>query len=234
LGAAKQRGGSFPSRGPVAPSRAQGAYPNAPGRLRSIQQARPQGGPDRLRFRSAGAEDAAAIAALHADSWRKHYRGAYSDSFLDGDVLDDRRAVWTDRLGTGDVGTYTVVAEDDAGLVGFAHAVFDADPIWGALLDNLHVRQEQKRRGVGSELVALIAQAAVDRDTPLYVWVLEQNVDARAFYEARGAVRAGQRLVTPPGGVADRLNGTPIALRYAWSDPAVALADRGATGSPRL
>jgi hypothetical protein len=28
---------------------------------------------------------------LHADSWRRHYRGAYADAFLDGDVLADRR-----------------------------------------------------------------------------------------------------------------------------------------------
>ncbi|MEU4563183.1 hypothetical protein AB0F72_32800 [Actinoplanes sp. NPDC023936] len=50
------------------------------------------------RFRFAEAADAAGIAALHADSWRRHYRGAYSDSFLDGDVIADRHAVWSARL----------------------------------------------------------------------------------------------------------------------------------------
>jgi len=178
------------------------------------------------RFRSAGAADAAAIAALHADSWRNHYRGAYSDAFLDGDVLDDRKAVWTERLRTEDGGTQTVLAEDDAGLVGFAHVVFDADPTWGALLDNLHVRQGQKRQGVGSELVALIARPVIERKARLHVWVLEQNLDAQAFYEARGAVLVGRRPVSPPGGVASRVNGAPTGLRYAWSDPAVLLARR--------
>ena len=43
--------------------------------------------PDDLRFRSAEAGDAAAVAGLHADSWRRHYRGAFSDAFLDGDVV---------------------------------------------------------------------------------------------------------------------------------------------------
>jgi hypothetical protein len=119
-----------------------------------------------------------------------------------------------------------VLAEDDAGLVGFAHGVFDADPTWGSLLDNLHVRQGQKRQGVGSELVAWIGQATVERETPLYVWVLEQNVDAQAFYEARGAVRVERAAVPPPGGVASRLNGSPCAFRYAWSDPAVLLTYR--------
>lgn len=51
-----------------------------------------------LSFRLAAATDAAAIADLHAQSWRRHYRGAYSDAFLDGDVAADRLAAWTERL----------------------------------------------------------------------------------------------------------------------------------------
>ena len=60
----------------------------------------------------------------------------------------------------------------------------------------------------------------------LYLWVLEQNVDAQAFYEARGAVRVERAPVPPPGGVQSRLNGSPSAFRYAWSDPAVLLTHR--------
>jgi ribosomal protein S18 acetylase RimI-like enzyme len=52
--------------------------------------------------------------------------------------------------------------------------------------------------------------------TGLYLWVLEQNVDAQAFYEALGARRVERAPVAPPGGVADRLNGSPYKLRYAW------------------
>jgi hypothetical protein len=39
-----------------------------------------------LRFRAGGPGDAPAVAGLHADSWRRHYRGAFSDAFLDRDV----------------------------------------------------------------------------------------------------------------------------------------------------
>ena len=34
---------------------------------------------NRSQFRHARDSDAHAIAALHADSWRRHYRGAYSE-----------------------------------------------------------------------------------------------------------------------------------------------------------
>jgi len=178
---------------------------------------------DDLQFRQATASDAEAVAALHADSWRRHYRGAYSDAFLDGDVYADRLTVWSERLGEPDVGSQTILAEDRDGLVGFAHTVFDDDPRWGALLDNLHVVYGEKRRGVGSRLLALTAQAVLERSTGLYLWVLEQNADGRAFYEARGGRCVERLVISPPGGKTGRLNGSPVGLRYAWADPAVAL-----------
>ena len=179
-----------------------------------------------MRFRRAGAADATAIARLHADSWRRHYRGAYADSFLDGDVEADREQVWTERLRSAPGESLTVLAEDDAGLVGFGHAVFGSDPTWGALLDNLHVRQRRKRQGIGSELLGRIAEAVTERGTPLYLWVLEQNLPAQAFYAARGAECVGRAYVSPPGGVGARLVGAPRKLRFAWSEPAVLLGHR--------
>lgn len=169
-----------------------------------------------MHFRPASPADADAIATLHADSWRRHYRGAYSDAFLDGDVHADRLAVWTERLGAGDAQSHTVLAEADGDLVGFAHTVFDADPVWGALLDNLHVVHGRKRQGIGSQLLDRATAAAGERGTGLYLWVLEQNVPARAFYEALGGRQVELAPIAPPGGVAGRLNGSPAAFRYVW------------------
>lgn len=174
-----------------------------------------------LHFRPAVSTDAAAVAALHADSWRRHYRGAYSDAFLDGDVHADRVLEWTGRLRQPDPGSQTIVVDDGERLVAFAHTVFEQDVRWGALIDNLHVVHGEKRRGIGSRLMTLAARSVLERGTGLYLWVLEQNADARAFYEARGGRCVERVPVPPPGGVPGRLNGCPVGLRYAWPDPAV-------------
>lgn len=118
---------------------------------------------EELHFRLAGRSDAAAVAALHADSWSRHYRGAYRDDFLDHRVHADRLAVWTDRLAEPDPGSQTLLAEQAGRLLGFACTVFDDDPSWGALLDNLHVISGSKRQGIGSGLLALTARAVLDR-----------------------------------------------------------------------
>lgn len=157
-----------------------------------------------MRFRAARPSDADRVAALHADSWRRHYRGAYADAFLDGDVESDRRSVWSSRLRAVDAHTVTIVAEQGDDLVGFVHVVLDEDAQWGSLLDNLHVTSTLHRQGVGSELISR--------------WVLEQNSSAQVFYGRHGGRCAERSLVGAPGGVPSRLNGSPVKLRYVWPD----------------
>ena len=111
-----------------------------------------------VSLRPARVDDAECIALLHADSWRRHYRGAYADSFLDGDVVADRRAVWSARLAAASH-SLTVVAEDGSALVGFGHVVFDDDERWGSLLDNLHVVHERRHAGIGTALMTHAADA---------------------------------------------------------------------------
>ncbi len=173
-----------------------------------------------VSFRTARADDALAIAGLHADSWRRHYRGAFSDSFLDGDVAGFLSRVWTDRMSTPRPDARTILAEHDGQVVGLAHTLLDADPTWGALLDNLHVAHGLKRHGIGGRLLALTLQAVRDSSpsSGLYLWVLEQNSAAQAFYAAQGGVCVERGAAPPPGGDPSRLTGDPACLRYAWRD----------------
>jgi ribosomal protein S18 acetylase RimI-like enzyme len=177
--------------------------------------------PDDLRFRTADADDAAAVARLHADSWRRHYRGAFCDSFLDGDVVGYQLARWTERLGRSDPQARTIVAELGGEVVGLAHTQLGESAHWGALLDNLHVSHGRKGLGIGTRLLALTAQAVLDSapGSGLYLWVLEQNTAAQAFYTARGGTGVETGVVSPPGGDPTRLHGSPMCLRFAWPDP---------------
>jgi ribosomal protein S18 acetylase RimI-like enzyme len=176
-----------------------------------------------MKYRTAGAHDVDAIALLHADSWRRNYRGAYLDSFLDGEVLADRLAVWTDRLTQPWSNQYTIVAELDGAVVGFAHTILDNDPTWGALLENLHVAHNLKRQGSGTRLMSETAGVLLERrpSMGLYLWVLEQNTTAQGFYDARGGTIVERAVRGPfPGG------GTAVGLRYAWPDPSNLLTER--------
>jgi GNAT superfamily N-acetyltransferase len=177
-----------------------------------------------MQLRTATSADAVAVADLHADSWRRHYRGAYDNDFLDGDVFAERRAVWTERLaGIDPEAARTILAVENDTLLGFAHVMFDDDPTWGALVDNLHVSFDHKRGGIGAALMRASAVAVLERAQPtgLYLWALEMNEPARAFYRARGGEEVTVEMSELEGG------GQAMAVCYAWPDPTVLLS-RGA------
>ena len=165
-----------------------------------------------LEYHKATGDDAEGIAALHADSWRRNYRGAYPDDFLDGPVWEERRTLWTGRLNEPRPETRTIVARAGVDIVGFVHTVLNEDPTWGTLVDNLHVIHELRGRGVGTRLMAEAARELTDQDpaSTLHLWVLQQNTAAQAFYEARGGTCVEcQRRHPLPG----------IRLRYFWTEP---------------
>ena len=151
--------------------------------------------------------DVGAIAALHADSWRRNYRGAYLDSYLDGDVMTDRLVVWCERITRPDPSFRTIVAERDGAFAGFAHTTLDDDPTWGALLENLHVLHELKGQGIGTQLMAASARAVLDSrpGAGLYLWVLDQNAAAQAFYEDAAAWKQAARCAGHSRAAAPRL-----------------------------
>jgi len=155
-----------------------------------------------MELRSATFEDTAAIAKLHADSWRFAYRGALRDAFLDLEADDDRQKLWTDRFSKPPVNQEIVVATDGTALLGFASLYLDQDPTYGSFLNNLHVRSDALRRGIGRRLLSRVRELCLARasNSPLYLWVVSSNARAQAFYGRQGAQVVGTENWNPPGG----------------------------------
>ena len=162
--------------------------------------------------RIAGPEDSEAIAALHADSWRRTYRGILSDAFLDGDVFSERRLFWQRRLEDPASNQHVSVVECASGIGGFVCVRADDDPTWGGLIDNLHVAHDLHRRGFGRRLMHEAAAwlYRVQHGGGAYLWVYEANGNARAFYDRLGAVHVDTVLNDLVGG------GQAPGCRYAW------------------
>lgn len=168
-------------------------------------------------IRRAVAADAEAIADLHAESWRTAYRGFLPDSFLDGPVHDERRRFWAARMAEDPSDrrlVATALGED--GIVGFACVLLDAEPAWGALLDNLHVAPALRGRGIGRALLQHAREwiARVAPGTPMHLTVIEANVAARGFYDRQGGRVVEREIV-------EVIPGTRLhVLRYSWDPPA--------------
>jgi GNAT superfamily N-acetyltransferase len=158
--------------------------------------------------------DAAAIAALHAESWRSAYRGLIPDDDL-GDGLDDERFnFWRDRFASpGPHRRIVLAAIADEILIGFACVLADAAPEYGPLLDNLHVKPGWRGRGLGAELLQKSREwsRAIAPGQPMHLWVLAGNAVARRFYRNQGGVEEGQR-------VEHREGMEIVSLRCIWRE----------------
>jgi GNAT superfamily N-acetyltransferase len=168
-----------------------------------------------VSIRSARAGDAVAIAELQTLSWRNTYRGMLSDNFLNEKLFANRSELWNRRLGSPTDNQYTIIAQHDEDVVGFACAFGGENPEWGSLLDNLHVQPTQIGRGIGKTLMSAIANwcSLEYSKTGLYLLVFAQNAQARDFYERLGGKALDEVVWIAPDGTAVN------EIRYVWNDP---------------
>lgn len=169
-----------------------------------------------MEYRPASREDVPAIAALHAESWRAHYRGEFLDAYLDGDLVGERTATWGRRLEAPSENQLVQLATDGSRLAGFVCAYGAHDRTFGSLIDNLHVSADFQRSGVGSRLMREAGSwlAAAYPDVPVYLLVLESNLNARRFYERLGGRNAQVSRMETNGGAIVR------SCHYVWSSAA--------------
>ena len=168
-------------------------------------------------LRDARLSDYTSIAQLHVQSWRQNYRGIYGDAFLDNEVEQNRLDTWQKRLSASDSNQQVIVAMQDDNLVGFACLQLDDDPVFGSLLDNLHVAANVQGSGIGKRLMKECAQRIADKSNShrMYLWVYEANTNARRVYERLGA----EHFETVEKPTED---GIPVQVcRYVWQDAMV-------------
>ena len=147
--------------------------------------------------RPAQPADAAVIAQVRIDAWRATYRGMIPDAYLDAMSLSDSAAFWARILASGSPLASVYVATVGDTIVGFAAANRRDPPKLGfdAELSAIYLVAGHKRRGIGRKLVSAVAASQRERGaTGLLAWVIAQNKEARAFYEAL----SGELLVEQP------------------------------------
>lgn len=165
-----------------------------------------------MTYRNATQADASPIAALHALSWQRTYRGPFPDQYLDEEAPAERLRVWTGRFADQTSLMQVTVAEKDGQLIGFCCVLPGHSPTDGHLLDNLHVHPDQKGRGIGKRLMKIAAERLLEaeREGNIFLWVLTTNTAGIGFYEHLGGRPGRTEIHHFPGGA------VPPALLMSW------------------
>lgn len=152
-----------------------------------------------MLIRAAVADDAEALTDLHLDVWEEAYAGLMPET-----IFAERRSQrvarvdrWRTNVETGPISTLVVEADQPGPLLGFASAGparDDAPGLPPLELSALYVRAERYGTGLGH---AMLQQAI--GSAAAYLWVLDGNKRATAFYERQGFRFDGETKTDPVG-----------------------------------
>jgi GNAT superfamily N-acetyltransferase len=168
--------------------------------------------------RPATLSDIEGIAKVHVDTWRTAYSGIMPQSFLDSLKYENRERQWKSTLEKMEPSTTDcrlVVESPESGIVGFVaggkpihpHTSFTGE------LYAVYVLKTHQRFGFGRKLTAgLVKWLIANSFNDMYLWVLEENLATRCFYESIG----GQLL--PDRKEENFEDKKLIEVAYGWHD----------------
>lgn len=147
-------------------------------------------------------KDIEAVVDIHMGGWLSAYKGILADEILDN--LDRDR--WLQRYrdqAASDGPWHTLIAVTDRPLGHVAYGPYreqdseEIDPSVGEIL-SIYIDESVYGTGVGAQLMAAALQALPQPEVRL--WVLEENLRARRFYEKCGLRPDGEREIWTPRG----------------------------------
>jgi ribosomal protein S18 acetylase RimI-like enzyme len=146
-------------------------------------------------LRQATPEDAEAVVLMHTLAHEECYRHLLSTAFFAArrEALPERVARRRNHLDVEDPRILALDANNE--VVGFADAGPGRDADGPVALELYSIYLLGRAQGIG--LGAALMGAAIG-ESPAYLWVLEDNLRAQAFYRRLGFRPDGQRGLLPP------------------------------------
>lgn len=164
-------------------------------------------------IRAAELADAGAIARVHVDSWRTTYRGIVPDQALAALSYEQREQNWRRIIAETDNQSCVYVAENEAGLFGFASGGPEraGDTEYDGELYAIYLLAERQRSGAGRRLALAVARHLMAGGrAAMLVWVLADN-PARSFYESLGGRLIKEQEIAIGGAQL-------LEVAYGWPD----------------
>lgn len=135
--------------------------------------------------------------AIYACSWQTAYKGIIPQAYLD----NLSASKWTAFLQSAQQNSYLLLDKGRCiATASISPARDELKPGWGEII-SLYVLPAYWGQGYGSALFSyIVAQLKQQGFAHLYLWVLEKNLRARAFYEQKGFSPNGDQETALIGG----------------------------------
>ena len=147
-----------------------------------------------ILLRKAIPEDSEAAAKIQVDSYRTAYAHILPEEYLAHFTYEEQTQDWRDLIGS-EAGEFLLVAEFSDTVIGYVLGRIGlTDDGHDAELVALHIQEKHRRKGIGRKIMdAAVAEMKRLGCTSMSLWVLEDNLPARAFYESLGGKLIGKK-----------------------------------------
>ncbi|MEV6427481.1 GNAT family N-acetyltransferase [Nocardia sp. NPDC051463] len=137
------------------------------------------------------AEHTRSLAECHIACWREAYQHLVPAHVLAAFDVERRAAQWERNRITYPGHTHVALVDDE--VIGFVSAgqTRDRPPVPAIELNALYIRSPWYGTGVADELIHTV----LDPQTPVSLWVFEENPRAQSFYRKHGFELDGTRRV---------------------------------------
>lgn len=140
-------------------------------------------------------DDRAAISRVYEESWKFAYKGIVPQDYLSSLNSESFVPVREDR--------YSLVLLEKGKIVGtssYCKSRLEDMPDWGEIV-SIYLLPGFMDRGLGKPLLEAAVKGLADMGYGrVFLWVLEDNLRARRFYEKNGFVPSGRTMETEIGG----------------------------------
>lgn len=144
-----------------------------------------------LTFVKAGIDNVGLFGAIHASCWQDTYKGVASDEFLSRFTPEKRAAAFSKAIKNPAENFYLAVTGSGKAM---GIVIFRQRDGGDGEVMAIYILSEYKRRGFGRETmdfaIGELKKAGCSR---IILWVLEKNLNARAFYEKYGFRYSGEK-----------------------------------------
>lgn len=152
-------------------------------------------------IREAILEDALSIAKVHIDSWKTTYKGIIEEEYLSGLSYEKKENSCQNIIsGAPKENKYIFVAEDkENGIVGFACCgnEREGDTLYKGELVAIYIIEECQSKGIGNLLFKRVVEKLKEvQINSMIIWVLEDNLQGRRFYELKGGKKIKEKHIT--------------------------------------
>lgn len=142
-------------------------------------------------------DDFNAISCIYASSWRAAYKDIVPREYLDG--LSDTH--WSDTLSSCSWDSFVAVIDGKyVGTTSVSPARDEAMSGWGEII-SIYLLPEYIGKGLGKRLLdTAVSELTKMGCVKIYLWVLEDNIKARIFYEKNGFMASPDKILINVGG----------------------------------